>query len=333
MALIVELLGAQGEVRFRCALGDDPLTIGRGLDNDVVLDDPYADVRHARVVRGEDGAPVLEDLGSVNALAGPDGARASRIVLGRDVEVRVGRTRLRFRDADAPLPPALPDQPAERLRIPIWLTRPWGQLAVCAGAALLAAWDAWADSYRGSGASAGFQAALGVAVLLFAWAGIWAAVGRVAVHRARFLAHVALVSGIVIVVAVEGRFGGWVTFLFPDTLLWSPISTLAGVALLAALLAGHLQLASRVSRRRRWVTGLAVGGGVMLLVWIAALPKQKEFSDVPSFPATLKALPGSLVPTHDLQSLRDVGTSLRRKVDALRAKHELVRDRADDDTP
>ncbi len=333
MALIVELLDPQGEVRLRRVLGDGPLTIGRGLGNDIVLDDPYADVRHAHVVRGEDGAPVLEDLGSVNALSGPDGRRVSRIALGRDIEVRVGRTRLRFRDPDAPLPPALPDQPAGRLRVPVWLTQPWGQIAICAVAVMLAAWDAWSDSYRGSGASAGFQAALGVGVLLFLWAGIWAVVGRVAVHRARFLAHVAIVSGIVIVLAVEGWVAGWVAFLFPDNPVSPPIGTVIGVALLAALLAGHLRLASRMAGRRRWVTGLAAGGAVMLLVWVATLPKRKEFSDVPSFDATLKAMPASVLPTHDLQSLRDVGVSLRRKVDALRETHEIVRDRSDGDMP
>ena len=333
MALIVELLGPQGEVRFRRLLGDGPLTIGRGFDSDIVLDDPYADVRHARVVRGGDGAPVLEDLGSLNGLGGPDGGRVSRIALGRDLEVRVGRTRLRFRDSETPLPAALPDQPAERLRVPVWLTRPWGQLAICAVAATLAAWSAWSGSYRGSGASNGLQAALGMGILVFLWAGTWAVAGRVAVHRARFLAHVAIVSGVVIVFAVEGWVAGWVTFLFPDNPVSRPSSTVTGVALLAALLAGHLRLASRMSKRRRWVTALAVGGAVMLLGWVATLAKQKEFSDVPSFPATLKALPGSLVPTHDVQSLRDVAVNLRRKVDALRATHEVVRDRSDHDTP
>ena len=333
MALIVELLGPHGEVRFRHLLADGPLTIGRGFDNDIVLDDPYADVRHACVARGEDGAPVLEDLGSLNGLGGPDGRRVPRVALGRDVEVLVGRTRLRFRDPDAALPPALPDQPAERLRVPVWLTRPWGQLAICALVALLAAWDAWADSYRGSGASAGFQAALGVVVLVLLWAGIWATAGRLAVHRARFLAHVAMVSGTVIVVALESRVAGWVTFLFPDNPVTPALGMVIGVALLAALLAGHLRLASRMPMRRRWVTGLAAGAAVVLIVWVVNLPKQKEFSDVPRFDATLKAVPGSLVPTHDLQSLRDVGLNLRRKVDALRATREIVRDRSDDDAP
>lgn len=331
MALIVEVLDRSGEVRLRRVLGDGPLTIGRGYDNDVVLDDPYADARHARIVLGEDGGPVLEDLGSVNALGGPDGRRGTRVVLGPGVEVRVGRTRLRFRDPDAPLPPALRDLPVERLRVPAWLTTPWGQLGVAGLAAAVVVWDAWSDSYRDSGVSAGFNAALGYALAISLWTGIWAVVGRVAVHRARFLAHVAMVSGVVTVAFVYGWVAGWITFLFPDNPLSSPVGEAVSATLLAALLAGHLRLASRMPRRRRWITGGAVAAAVLVIGWVAALPKRKEFSDVPTFAPTLKAFPGTWLPSGDLRSFRDVEADLRHRVDALRAMHETVRTRSDDE--
>jgi len=331
VALIVEVLGHHGEVRFRRVLGDGPLTIGRGFDNDVVLDDPYADVGHARVVRGEDGVPVLEDLGSVNALGGPDGSRVRRIALGTGTEVRIGRTPLRFRSSDAPLPPALRDQAAERRRVPAWLTRPWGQLGVFAIAAALMVWNAWSSSYGDSGASDAVAAALGLAILVVVWAGIWAAAGRVAVHRARFLAHVAVVSGILTVVVVFGWFSSWVTFFFPDNPLSSPFAWAGGVALLAALVAGHLHLASRMARGRRWIAGLAVGGAIVVMGWLATLPKRREFSDVPTFAATLKAFPAAWVPARDLRSFRDVEVGLQHRVDALRATHEIAAGRSDED--
>ena len=330
MALIVEVLGRDGEVRLRRELGEGPLTIGRGYDNDVVLDDPYADARHARVVRGEDGAPVLEDLGSVNALGGLDGRRVRRLVLQPGTEVRVGRTRVRFRDPEAPLPPALRDVPAERLRLPVWLTRPWAQLGVCGVAAAVTAWDAWSDSYRDSGASAAFYAALGFVLLISLWAGIWAVAGRVAAHRARFFAHVAIVSAVVIVSVVYSWVAAWITFLFPDNPVSSPLGEAIGAVLLAVLLTGHLRLASGMPPRRRWITGLAVAVGVVVIGWASGLPKRKEFSDVPTFPPTLKPFPAAWVPTGDLRSLRDVAVDLRRKVDALRTTHEIVRERPDD---
>ena len=331
MALIVEVLDRDGEVRLRHPLGDGPLTIGRGFDNDIVLDDPYADVRHARIVRGEDGAAVLEDLGSVNALGGPDGRRVTRIALVAKLEVRVGRTRLRFQDPSAALPPALPDQPAERLRVPVWLTRPWGQLVVCAVGAGVTAWDAWSDSYGASQANAGLYAALGLGFLVLLWAGIWALAGRLVVHRARYLAHVALVSGVIALMVVYGWIAARIIFLFPDNPVSSPASMVIGTALAAALLAGHLHLASRMPRRRRWSTGLGVAAAAVIFGRIVSLTKTREFSDVPSFAATLRAVPAAWVPTRDLRTLRDVELDLRRKVDVLRETHEIVRDRSGED--
>ena len=57
MALIVEVLrhGRGGEVRERLRLTDVPVTIGRALDNALVLDDPHVDAHHARLVRDADG--------------------------------------------------------------------------------------------------------------------------------------------------------------------------------------------------------------------------------------------------------------------------------------
>jgi hypothetical protein len=331
VALIVEVLDRHGEVRLRRLLGGGSLTIGRAYDNDVVLDDPYVDARHARIVHDESGAAVLEDLGSVNALGGPNGARATRVALQPDVEVRVGRTRLRFRDPEASLPPALRDEPVERLRIPVWLTRPGGQLVLVAVAAGVTVWDTWTDSYSASGAGAGFNAALGFAVLISLWAGLWAVAGRVAVHRGRFLSHVAMVSGVVTVGVVYGVASAWVTFLFPDNPLSSPVGEVVGAGLLAVLLAGHLRLASRMTRRRRWTTGLVAGLALLAVGWLAGLPKRKQFSDVPAFTATLKPFPDAWIPTRSLESFRRVETDLRRKVDALRAAHEVVGDRSGDE--
>jgi cytochrome c biogenesis protein CcdA len=154
----------------------------------------------------------------------------------------------------------------------------------------------------------------------------------VAVHRARFLAHVAMVSGILTVAVVVGWVSAWITFLFPDNPLSSSAGGVIGAALLAALLAGHLHLASRMARRRRWIAGLAVAAAVVVIGWVAGLAKRREFSDVPAFAATLKAFPVAWVPARDLRSFRDVELDLRHRVDALRAAHEIAVGRSDEDT-
>jgi hypothetical protein len=144
VALILEVLDPRTrEVRSRTRLDALPLVLGRGLDNDLVLDDPYVDPRHARIAADETGGLVLEDLGSLNGLVAGDGlGRTHRLPLRPRLEVRVGRTTLRFRDSAEPVPAALPD--VSPLAVPTpwprrWLASRWGRMAAVATATVAVA--------------------------------------------------------------------------------------------------------------------------------------------------------------------------------------------------
>ena len=52
MAMILEVVHPSG-TRTWHRLGDRPVTLGRGLANDLILDDPYVDARHARIAVDE----------------------------------------------------------------------------------------------------------------------------------------------------------------------------------------------------------------------------------------------------------------------------------------
>jgi pSer/pThr/pTyr-binding forkhead associated (FHA) protein len=88
--------------RHRCT--GDEICIGRGYDNDVVLDDPFLSARHLRLRRDDDGGWVAEDQGSANGLYTARGkARLDRIALDGDQIIRAGHTLLRLRAADWPV--------------------------------------------------------------------------------------------------------------------------------------------------------------------------------------------------------------------------------------
>lgn len=72
-------------------------TLGRDIDNDVVLADPTISGRHA-VVNRRDGAWWIEDLGSTNGtfVAGARAEAASPVVLRSGDEIQLGAVRLRL---------------------------------------------------------------------------------------------------------------------------------------------------------------------------------------------------------------------------------------------
>src|SRR5690606_16796872 len=97
-------------VRARVRLDGRHINVGRGYDNDLILDDAYVDARHARIHVDANGTVEIEDLGSINGLVLAGGAgRVPRVAASPGTEVRLGRTILRFRDPAEPVPPALPD--------------------------------------------------------------------------------------------------------------------------------------------------------------------------------------------------------------------------------
>jgi len=78
----------------RVAIGDEPVTIGRQAECDVVLEDSNISRRHAEVRRqGEDY--VLVDLGSTNG-SKVNGTRVKQQALADGDEITLGKTLLRF---------------------------------------------------------------------------------------------------------------------------------------------------------------------------------------------------------------------------------------------
>ena len=91
-------------------------------------------------------------------------------------------------------------------------------------AAGLFAWNAWLGTYGKSGASDAVSTAVGLLLLLAVWAGVWAVAGRLVVHRFRFLAHLAVASGIALAALVFGTASQWGVFLFPGNSLGDVVS-------------------------------------------------------------------------------------------------------------
>lgn len=336
MAMILEVVHPTG-ARTWHRLGDRPVTVGRGLANDLILDDPYVDARHARIGLDESGAALIEDLGSVNGLIANDRRLAGGVPVLPGTEIRVGRTMLRFRDADEPVPAALvdmpPPAPARIVTDDVRLARPgraratatiarWtgttaARLTIAAVAASTIALYSWLGSSERSSASGALFAALGFATLVSLWSGIWAVASRVSVQRFHFVGHVAVASLITLGGLAWTMAAEWLSFFFPDASLADVLSIAIGIFLTMALVAGHLSLASGMSRKRQWRTGAAVAGAALLIAGLATLAEEETFSDVPSFSGVVKPVASEWVPTASVDEFGGVMAKLKEQVDEM----------------
>ena len=330
MAVMLEIVHPNGTRSWR-RLDTLPLTLGRGLANDLILDDPYVDPAHARIALDENGGLRIEDLGSVNGIVASDARSRSAVSVEPGMEVRVGRTTLRFRDPNAPVSPAIVDdspvpaaapRTAEARNAPVapgrgfaWVMTRRGQLAIVASTVVIFAFITWLDDTTSSAASAFSLGASLFFVMATVWAGGWALVSRATVHRANFLGHLAVISSIALISLAWSSLENWLRFFFPDAPLIEVLSTASLIAVLILLLIGHLTLASNMPRRRLRRLSVAIPVFAVAFGALIALAMDDSFTDVVTFPGQLKPVPPNWIPAATVDEFSEVMLELKKDVD------------------
>ena len=261
--LWVEILSRQGDVvarhRVECGAGDE-VRIGRGYDNHVVLDDAYVAARHLRIARDQNGRLVAQDLGSANGLfVDMDRRRAAQAVLEPGRTLRIGRTRLRIRQAGDEVPPERISRPRTQL---------WPIISVLAlvalGGELLTIWLRETTEQRLSD-YLGRLVILCVSVAV--WTTAWATLSRIFARRARFERHLLIALGGLLALSMTNELFSYAAFA------WSR-RELVAYRYVAEWLVGayicflHLQQVSQTREiGRRWLKPQA--GAVTALALIA----------------------------------------------------------------
>ena len=330
MAVILEIVHPNGARSWR-RLDALPLTLGRGLANDLILDDPYVDPAHARIAIDESGALRIEDLGSVNGIVTSDARSRSAIAVEPGTEVRVGRTTLRFRDPQEPVSPAIVDDSpvpgvapstaaAPKASVPArrglaWVTTRRGQIAIVASTVLIFALITWLEDSTSSAASAFSMGASIFFVMAAVWAGGWALASRAIVHRANFLGHLAVVSSVALISLAWNSVENWLRFFFPDAALIEVLSTVTLIGVLVLLLIGHLSLASNMPRQRRRRLSVGIPLFAVAFGGLMALAMDDSFTDVATFPGQLKPVPPSWIPAATVDEFSEVMLELKKDVD------------------
>jgi hypothetical protein len=190
--LWIEIVTRHGHLLQRHRFERDAVRIGRGYDNDLILDDPFVAPRHVRIVRDANNALAAEEVESANGLYEGDGKqRAARITLNGDNSIRIGRTYLRVRDAAHAVA-------AERLV----KARPWtwplmvGLVIALVGMQLASTWLHQTTEPRLADYA---SPALAFCFAIAAWIAMWTILSRIFSGRARVQRNLVIaVSGFLV---------------------------------------------------------------------------------------------------------------------------------------
>lgn len=266
----IEILSRHRDVAARFRIIGTQARIGRGYDNDVIVDDPYVAAEHLRVFRDEDGNLVAEDLGSANGtFVDGNKGRVSRFIVDGRHPIRIGHTYLRIRDISHAVERERLAPPERRI-LPV-------VLAILIGASIVAfeALKIWLMQTGEARISSYLTPLLTLTAMLFAWVGLWALLARVFSGRSRFARNmlIALIGTVGFVLYNEFAEMAAFAWTWPVAATYQYVAVWLIFALTCFL---HLR---EVGQRRSWLKGAVVAGLLVVGISAQTLQQSEALSD------------------------------------------------------
>jgi len=289
----IEVLDRDGRVRHALNVAAWPVSIGRAIDNDIVLDDPHVAPRHAVIEADTAGAPRLRVLpgrngmrwgrrklsaGGEPVLLAESGTAASAGTAARwtgaptGIELTAGLTRLRLRRAGDALEP-------ER-ELVVGSGRYAGTLVL---ALLLWLWllaEHWIGLDPGSKAADWLPPLVGAPLALTGWCLAWALASKIFQHRFEFWPHVAVAVRGLLVVEVASFVLLWLSGLSGRPIFAQLITGVAAAVGLVTLWA-HARLVLPQQRRAlAWAAAAAYVAGAAILLALNQQRHERWFAEL-----------------------------------------------------
>lgn len=262
---LLEVLDRDGHVRHQVAATRWPLSVGRAIDNDLVLDDPHVAPHHFSVNVDDEGQVFVTVGDTVNGLqVGRQRlARDSRVPVGGEtLPLVAGRTPLRLRLAGHQVAAEMPMAVTRSLLVELSSV-----VILLVVVAAMIAFDTYLSAEpalltRELGREAIKSIGLGLV-----WCGFMSVLSKVFTRQASFGWHLRVMLGAVAAWKLIGAVTGALAFVFS----WPWISDYAFVATCAvagvALYVHMLAIEPRHPARWRVVGGSAALTAVALTLW------------------------------------------------------------------
>ncbi len=259
---LIEWLDRDGHVQRGADVQRWPLSLGRALDNTVVLDDPHVAAHHAVLDLDAQGQLQLQALPSLNGVLLDGQAVAGRAALPpAETVLQLGATRLRLRTADAALAPERALQrkrPASGRRM---LAAGLGVLALTLG-------ETWLGLDPGADYSAWLPLVLGLPVALALWCGVWALLSKLFQHRFDFTGHLRIALPWLLAATLVDQLWPVLTAALALPALWMAGSALQSLLLVLML---HAHLRHTLPLHQRAVTVVVAAMAITGLGFTTAL--------------------------------------------------------------
>jgi hypothetical protein len=287
--LILEILDRFGKVKERHKLDHFPIRIGRGYDNDIILDDPYVSPTHIEFMLDGNGQVLASDLKSENGLFSLHPlVRHDILTIEDNQRIRIGHTDIRLRSPDFPIKETFIDR-----------VRPSQLHLLFTNAVMLPVfWLLTAAIFLGFYYEQSFQETsfnnlvsqiLPLFIFIFVWSCGWSIVSKVVTHKFYFGYHAILTSLVMAGFYLIEPLFEYIEFLYPIDGLANNLSLISDLGLPMILLYGNLRQSTPLSKRSARITAILASVLVIGVLHLIAYVHQPEFNGQPQFSQVLKA--------------------------------------------
>lgn len=284
--LIIEEVNRLGHVTGRHSYDEFPINIGRGYQNNLILDDPYVSVEHITINESENGWHI-EDKNSENGVKyrlHSSGSTAGQLNSGD--EVILGRTRLRL------VSPLHPVAKTHLLPTKASFSKILAHPLVASATVLITIALLLIDYQLSIPVKTGTEKVIAnmfpTFIFALAWAGIWAFVGRVIIHRASFLPHFIAALMVFIISMLTAATSEYITFNLNSTTFSTVIEFIIIGLTIAGLLYINLSNSTNLNKKSNLITSHCVAWSMLLMGLFMQYVNKPEFSHAPEYASQLK---------------------------------------------
>lgn len=282
--LVVEVRDSHHRIQGFYPLRALPASIGRGYDNDIILDDPHVCARHL-VIDGDESGWQVRDDDSVNGVQGNDGERADYHVSSGD-EIVIGRTHLRFFAPDHPVDAAR--RLHDRSNILDGLLVMGGILGLLSVMMLVFAFNDYLTIEREVQVEKLIVGTLPVVVAVLIWAGGWSLLAYIVRRHLYFYYFLSISVVYVLLDLILEILIRLVAFNIINSWIIEALSYFTGGILLVGLFYASMRQAFVISTRRALSLANIFSWGLVAVFVFVAYANRAEFSRNPDYPAELK---------------------------------------------
>ena len=288
MELIIEQVSRSQKLLHQHKVTGSAVSIGRGYDNDVILNDPYLCARHLNLSIDEQGQWQAYDNNSINGsfIKGQKPLLDGAVIASGDI-ISVGKSYLRFIYPQQPVAPAIRLSGLEGLLN--WLSSPMVVVAIfCIYIGML-----FGNYYMSSAVEIKTSQMLSNVFAKFMVMSLlpllFALLARSFKHDARVLTQLVVWYCFFIIFLLVNGLGTLISFNSNQDWLSSGFSYITQIGLLFSLLWATFYVAFHQNPMRRTMVAGAVTFGIYLLGYVYGAGNSADFSAKPMYDNTLLA--------------------------------------------